>query len=54
MLKVTCYAKADETKSDSALVTVTVVKGQYTVELIPRILTTYKFTESGKENLDIA
>ena len=45
----TTAKKSDETKSDSALVTVTVVKGQYTVELIPRILTTYKFTESGKE-----
>lgn len=51
VLRVTCTSVADKSMSDSASVTVAVVKGQYTVELIPRILTTYKFTESGQEKI---
>lgn len=51
VLKLTCFSKADSDYYDTALITVSVIKGQYTVELIPDILTTYEFTESGEERM---
>lgn len=51
VLRVTCTSNADSDYYDTALVTVSVIKGQYTVELIPDILTTYEFTESGEERM---
>lgn len=48
VLRVTCTSNADSDYYDTALVTVSVIKGQYTVELIPEVLTTYAFTESGE------
>ncbi len=48
VLRVTCTSNADSDYYDTALVTVSVIKGQYTVELIPEVLTTYEFTESGE------
>lgn len=48
VLRVTCTSNADSDYYDTALVTVSVIKGQYTVELIPGVLTEYEFTESGE------
>lgn len=48
VLRVTCTSNADSDYKDTALVTVSVIKGQYTVELIPGVLTEYDFTESGE------
>lgn len=47
-LKVTCKSVADRSKSDETYVTVVMVKGQYTVELIARRLTTYQFENNTK------
>lgn len=51
VLRVTCTSNADSDYYDTALVTVSVIKGQYTVELIPGVLTTYEFTESGETRM---
>ena len=51
VLRVTCTSNADSDYYDTALVTVTVIKGQYTVELIPGVLTEYEFTESGETRI---
>lgn len=49
VLRVTCTSNADSDYYDTALVTVSVIKGQYTVELIPGVLTEYDFMESGEK-----
>ena len=51
VLRVTCTSNADSDYKDTALVTVSVIKGQYTVELIPGVLTEYEFTESGETRM---
>lgn len=51
VLRVTCTSNADSAYYDTALVTVTAIKGQYTVELIPGVLTEYEFTESGETRM---
>ena len=47
VLKVTCMANADTTKSDSAYVTVTAVSGQFQAELIRNVVKPYSYTENG-------
>lgn len=47
VLKVTCMANADTTKSDSAYVTVTAVSGQFQAELIRNVMKPYSYTENG-------
>ena len=47
VLKVTCMANADTTKSDSAYVTVTAVAGQFQAELIRNVMKPYSYTENG-------
>lgn len=50
ILRVTCTAKADTSKSDSAIVAVTDIPGKYTVELIRGIMKTYSFPEGAPKD----
>lgn len=52
VLKVTCMANADTTKSDSAYVTVTAVAGQFQAELIRNVMKPYSYTENGIKKWD--
>lgn len=52
VLKVTCMANADTTKSDSAYVTVTAVSGQFQAELIRNVVKPYSYTENGIKKWD--
>lgn len=51
ILQVICESAVDSSVKDTAIVAVYSIQGQYTVQLIPEVLTTYEFTESGEERI---